>query len=82
MATMRRGGRIKRLGPRSLLQVLREDQVDPSDYEAITSETQIATGVEQVEEKVGAPQAPGGWVSALTCHIGVPSPGGPSGPRR
>jgi hypothetical protein len=44
--------RVKKLNIKTALPVLREDQVDPSEYEALTSETQIATGVEQAEEKV------------------------------
>ncbi|KAK4670495.1 Enhancer of polycomb-like protein 1 [Podospora pseudopauciseta] len=42
--------RIKKLAPKTPLSVLREDQIDPSEYEQLTSEAQIATGVEQAEE--------------------------------
>ncbi|EFX01317.1 histone acetyltransferase complex component [Grosmannia clavigera kw1407] len=42
--------RYKKLSIKTALPVLREDQVDPSEYEALTSETQIATGVDQAEE--------------------------------
>lgn len=44
--------RIKKLAPKTPLSVLREDQIDPSEYEQLTSEAQIATGVEQAEENV------------------------------
>ncbi|KAH7318712.1 enhancer of polycomb-like-domain-containing protein [Stachybotrys elegans] len=42
--------RVKKLSVKTALPVLREDQIDPSEYEALTTETQIATGVEQAEE--------------------------------
>ncbi|KAF7544575.1 hypothetical protein G7046_g9757 [Stylonectria norvegica] len=42
--------RVKKLSVKTTLPVLREDQIDPSEYEALTTETQIATGVEQAEE--------------------------------
>lgn len=42
--------RYKKLSIKTALPVLREDQVDPSEYEALTTETQIATGVDQGEE--------------------------------
>jgi enhancer of polycomb-like protein len=44
--------RVKKLSVKTALPVLREDQIDPSEYEALTTETQIATGVEQAEENV------------------------------
>lgn len=44
--------RYKKLSIKTALPVLREDQVDPSEYEALTTETQIATGVDQAEENV------------------------------
>ena len=44
--------RYKKLNVKTPLTVLREDHIDPSEYEALTTETQIATGVESVEEKV------------------------------
>ncbi|KND93846.1 Enhancer of polycomb-like protein 1 [Tolypocladium ophioglossoides CBS 100239] len=42
--------RVKKLSVKTTLPVLREDQIDPSEYEALTTENQIATGVEQAEE--------------------------------
>ena len=44
--------RVKKLSVKTNLPVLREDQVDPSEYEALTTETLIATGVDQAEENV------------------------------
>lgn len=43
--------RYKKLNTKTPLPVLREDQIDPSEYESLTIEAQIATGVEQAEEK-------------------------------
>ncbi|KAG5973286.1 Enhancer of polycomb-like protein 1 [Claviceps cyperi] len=43
--------RVKKLSVKTALPVLREDQIDPSEYEALTTEIQIATGVEHAEEK-------------------------------
>ncbi|KAK4467088.1 enhancer of polycomb-like protein 1 [Cladorrhinum samala] len=42
--------RYKKLNPKTVLPVFREDQIDPSEYESLTNEAQIATGVEQAEE--------------------------------
>ncbi|TDZ22589.1 Enhancer of polycomb-like protein 1 [Colletotrichum sidae] len=42
--------RVKKLSVKTLLPVLREDDIDPSEYESLTTETQIATGVEAAEE--------------------------------
>ncbi|KAI0012790.1 enhancer of polycomb-like-domain-containing protein [Xylariaceae sp. FL0662B] len=42
--------RYKKLNTKTPLPVLREDQIDPSEYESLTTESQIATGVEQAEE--------------------------------
>ncbi|KAM4056047.1 enhancer of polycomb-like domain-containing protein [Hirsutella rhossiliensis] len=42
--------RVKKLSIKTTLPVLREDQIDPSEYEALTTDIQIATGVEQAEE--------------------------------
>lgn len=42
--------RYKKLSPKTALSVLREDQIDPSEYESLQNESQIATGVEQAEE--------------------------------
>lgn len=44
--------RYKKLNIKTPLPVLREDQIDPSEYESLTTESQIATGVEQAEENV------------------------------
>jgi enhancer of polycomb-like protein len=44
--------RYKKLSPKTALPVLKEDQIDPSEYESLTNEGQIATGVEQAEENV------------------------------
>ncbi|OIW29841.1 hypothetical protein CONLIGDRAFT_631917 [Coniochaeta ligniaria NRRL 30616] len=44
--------RYKKLNVKTPLPVLREDQLDSTEYEAITAETHIATGVEQAEENV------------------------------
>ncbi|KAG5920540.1 Enhancer of polycomb-like protein 1 [Claviceps africana] len=43
--------RVKKLSVKTALPVLREDQIDPSEYEALTTDIQIATGVEHAEEK-------------------------------
>jgi len=50
MASMRK--RWRKLNSKTALSVLREDEIDPNDYESLTTETQIATGVEQAEEQV------------------------------
>ncbi|PKS05363.1 hypothetical protein jhhlp_008737 [Lomentospora prolificans] len=42
--------RVKKLSPKTPLGVHREDQIDRSDYDALTTDNQIATGVEQAEE--------------------------------
>lgn len=44
--------RYKKLNIKTPLPVLREDQIDPSEYESLTNDGQIATGVEQAEENV------------------------------
>ena len=59
-----RSVRYKKLTVKSALPVLREDQVDPNDYEALTTETHIATGVEQAEESVCVPSV----FVLVTCH--------------
>jgi enhancer of polycomb-like protein len=52
--------RYKKLGVKTLLPILREDELDSAEYEAITTETQLATGVEQAEENVSlSPTSPG-----------------------
>ncbi|KAI0472055.1 histone acetyltransferase complex component Epl1 [Xylariaceae sp. FL0804] len=42
--------RYKKLNTKTPLPVLLEHQIDPSEYESLTTENQIATGVEQAEE--------------------------------
>ncbi|KAI8285419.1 Enhancer of polycomb-like protein 1 [Colletotrichum sp. SAR11_57] len=42
--------RVKKLSVKTLLPVLREDDIDPSEYESLITESQIATGVEAAEE--------------------------------
>ncbi|KAL2753875.1 hypothetical protein ACRALDRAFT_1062853 [Sodiomyces alcalophilus JCM 7366] len=42
--------RVKKLNVKTPLPVLREDDIDPSEYESLTTESQIATGVEAAEE--------------------------------
>ncbi|KAJ2900179.1 histone acetyltransferase complex component [Zalerion maritima] len=42
--------RFKKLNTKTQLPVLREDQIDPNEYESLTNEAQIQTGVEQAEE--------------------------------
>lgn len=44
--------RYKKLSVKTPLPVLREDQIDPTEYESLTNEAQISTGVEQAEENV------------------------------
>lgn len=44
--------RVKKLTVKTLLPVLREDQIDASEYESLLTESQIATGVDQTEENV------------------------------
>ncbi|WYZ38967.1 hypothetical protein EsH8_III_000881 [Colletotrichum jinshuiense] len=42
--------RVKKLSVKTLLPVFREDDIDAAEYESLTTETQIATGVEAAEE--------------------------------
>jgi enhancer of polycomb-like protein len=58
MSSHGRKVRVKKLSVKTALPVLREDQIDPSEYEALTTETQIATGVEQAEENVSLSRPP------------------------
>ena len=44
--------RTKKLGVKTPLPVLRESEIDQSEYHALVSENQIATGVEHAEENV------------------------------
>ncbi|CAK7217885.1 Enhancer of polycomb-like protein 1 [Sporothrix bragantina] len=67
--------RYKKLSIKTALPVLREDQVDPSEYEALTTETQIATGVDQGEENEYHLQvALQGTATASVKEIPVPPP--------
>jgi enhancer of polycomb-like protein len=54
--------RYKKLNSKTPLSVLREDQIDATEYESLTNEAQIATGVEQAEENVSQ-------MLALSDHI-------------
>jgi enhancer of polycomb-like protein len=47
--------RVKKLAPKTPLAVLLENQIDASEYESLTTETQIAAGVEQGERDVSSP---------------------------
>lgn len=58
--------RVKKLSVKTALPVLREDQIDPSEYEALSTENQIATGVEQAEENVSGFVA-ATWQDDITC---------------
>lgn len=44
--------RYKKLSVKTPLAVLREHEIDPSEYESLTNEAHIATGVEQAEQNV------------------------------
>ncbi|CAK7264048.1 Enhancer of polycomb-like protein 1 [Sporothrix epigloea] len=67
--------RYKKLNIKTALPVLREDQVDPGEYEALTTETQIATGVDQGEENEYHLQvALQGTATAAVKEIPVPPP--------
>ncbi len=44
--------RYKKLSPKTILPILRADQADPSEYELLTNEGEIATGVEAGEQSV------------------------------
>jgi enhancer of polycomb-like protein len=59
--------RVKKLSVKTTLPVLREDQIDPSEYEALTTENQIATGVEQAEENVSPLSSC--QISDITCLL-------------
>lgn len=50
MSSHGRKVRVKKLSVKTALPVLRENEIDASEYEALTTENQIATGVEQAEE--------------------------------
>ena len=44
--------RYKKLSPKTQLPVLRDGEIDASEYERLAPDNQISTGVEQAEEKV------------------------------
>lgn len=44
--------RVKKLNTKQPLDVLIEDEIDASEYQSLTQELSIATGVEQAEENV------------------------------
>ena len=44
--------RYKKLSPKTTLPVLRADQVDPTEYEFLNNDGEIATGVEAGEQSV------------------------------
>ncbi|KAI8965626.1 enhancer of polycomb-like-domain-containing protein [Daldinia sp. FL1419] len=67
--------RYKKLNIKTPLPVLREDQIDPNEYESLTTESQIATGVEQAEENEYHLQAALRGAGASTDNeIPVPPP--------
>ncbi|KAI1505894.1 histone acetyltransferase complex component Epl1 [Biscogniauxia marginata] len=67
--------RYKKLNTKTPLPVLREHQIDPSEYESLTTESQIATGVEQAEENEYHLQAALKGAGASTDNeIPVPPP--------
>ncbi|KAI0840164.1 peptidase M22, glycoprotease [Hypoxylon sp. FL0890] len=67
--------RYKKLNTKTPLPVLREDQIDPNEYESLTTESQIATGVEQAEENEYHLQAALKGVGQSTdTEIPVPPP--------
>lgn len=59
--------RVKKLSIKTTLPVIREDQIDPSEYDALTTDIHIATGVEQTEENVRPPLSLPN-VSDITCR--------------
>lgn len=52
MATHGRKVRIKKLNPKQPLDVLKEEDIDASEYHSLTQELSVATGVDQGEENV------------------------------
>lgn len=44
--------RVKKLSVKTPLPILREDDFDKTDFEALTTESSISTGVEAAEETV------------------------------
>ncbi|TRX95307.1 hypothetical protein FHL15_003638 [Xylaria flabelliformis] len=67
--------RYKKLNIKTPLPVLREHQIDANEYESLTTESQIATGVEQAEENEYHLQAALKGVGAsVDNEIPVPPP--------
>ncbi|GAP87632.1 putative enhancer-polycomb-like protein 1 [Rosellinia necatrix] len=67
--------RYKKLNIKTPLPVLREHQIDANEYESLTTESQIATGVEQAEENEYHLQAALRGVGAsVDNEIPVPPP--------
>ncbi|KAI0021945.1 EPL1-like protein [Xylariomycetidae sp. FL0641] len=67
--------RFKKLNRQTPLPVLREHQIDPTEYESLTTVNQIATGVEQAEENEYHLQAALKGAGASTDNeIPVPPP--------
>lgn len=50
--------RIKKLSPKTILTVLLEGQIDASEYDSLTTEAKIATGVDAGEEDVSCNHTP------------------------
>lgn len=50
--------RIKKLSPKTILTVLLEGQIDASEYDSLTTEAKIATGVDAGEEDVSCSHTP------------------------
>lgn len=50
-----RKARVKKMNIKTMLAVFREDQIDPFEYEALTTDVQIKTGVDDDEITVGLP---------------------------
>ncbi|KAI1339035.1 histone acetyltransferase complex component Epl1 [Xylariaceae sp. FL0016] len=67
--------RYKKLNTKTPLPVLLENQIDPNEYESLTTENQIATGVEQAEENEYHLQAAlKGAGASVDNEIPVPPP--------
>jgi hypothetical protein len=61
--------RVKKLNAKTNLPVLREDQLNKGEYEQLITENQIATGVEQAEEKVSKVPACLHIVHTASYHV-------------
>jgi hypothetical protein len=67
MSSHGRKVRVKKLSVKTALPVLRENEIDASEYEALTTENQIATGVEQAEENVSLFLSSSRIVTCMRC---------------